>query len=791
MTSLPFLSTSFIALFLSLPFLSAQTVRGRITDPDGNAVAGASVEIAESDRGAVTKADGSWEISGLAGPVTVRASYAGFEPVQAAATVPQSGGIEVDLQFGHLRAAITSVEVVGESVESVREVPGAVFVVAREELVRSRPMDANEVLRRVPGVTLREDSGPVAMRLNVAIRGLNPDRSRSVLMLEDGIPIALAPYGEPEMYYSPPINRMSRIEVLKGSGQIVHGPQTVGGVINFVTPDPPASTHGAVELQGGQRGLFSGQASVGGGNRDQTAGWLLNYLHKQGDGFRDLYFDFDDVQAKVTVKPTGAQTLAIKLGAYDEKSNSTYLGLTTPQFLVNPNANSVPSDLLKVRRYSGSLSHTMALNPRLVWSSAVFGYNTVRDWSRQEFDRSNLGRSYLRVDGDPSVPGGAVYLRDVSGNRNRAFRVLGGQTGTSWDGLLANRRNRIDTGVRFLYEEADDQHIDGARFDSRTGALRDDEDRFGHAFSAYLQDRIHLNNRLILTPGVRLERYSYERHILRTRVGGVPADVDIRRGDSVTKVIPGLGGSYQVNSFLTAFAGVHRGFSPPRTKDAITNEGFTLELDAELSWNYEAGARVQAARWLQSEVTFFRMDFSNQIIPGAQSGGAVTTLVNGGATLHQGLESSVRVNWDRIFPSAWAVYTDVRYMNLSTARFSQNRLFGGNRLPYAPRHTFSFLLGARQRRGWGFQIDSSYIGEQFADNNQTLAASADGTVGLIPAFLLWNGTVDYTVQRERVGFTPYFTVKNLTDRVYIASRAPQGIQPGLFRQINAGLRFTF
>ena len=46
---------------------------------------------------------------------------------------------------------------------------------------------------------MREDSGPVGMRLNIGIRGLNPDRSRKVLMLEDGIPIALAPYGEPEM----------------------------------------------------------------------------------------------------------------------------------------------------------------------------------------------------------------------------------------------------------------------------------------------------------------------------------------------------------------------------------------------------------------------------------------------------------------------------------------------------------------------------------------------------------------------------------------------------------------
>ena len=42
----------------------------------------------------------------------------------------------------------------------------------------------------------------------------------------------------------------------------------------------------------------------------------------------------------------------------------------------------------------------------------------------------------------------------------------------------------------------------------------------------------------------------------------------------------------------TLFAGVHRGFAPPRVKDAITNTGVSLELDPEMSWNYEAGARA-------------------------------------------------------------------------------------------------------------------------------------------------------------------------------------------------------
>jgi hypothetical protein len=50
---------------------------------------------------------------------------------------------------------------------------------------------------------------------------------------------------------------------------------------------------------------------------------------------------------------------------------------------------------------------------------------------------------------------------------------------------------------------------------------------------------------------------------------------------------------------------------------------------------------------------------------------------------------------------------------------------------------------------------------------------------------------DYTIQRERFQYRPYFTVKNLTDRIYIASRAPQGIQPGLFRQANIGIRLSF
>lgn len=769
------------------------SLRGKVSDPDGAPVSGAVVQVLNSLQTTFTNDQGEFAINPVTpGPLTLRASAKSFEPAQAEVLVPQTGSVDVTLRFTQIRAAVTSIEVVGESAEALLEKPGSVFLINRQELRDSHPMDANELLRRVPGVVINDNSGPVAMRLNIGIRGLNPDRSRTVLMLEDGLPITLAPYGEPETYYSPPIDRMSHVEVVKGSGQILYGPQTVGGVINFVTPDPPARTHADFDLQGGERGFFAGNGLIGGSSQDQKVGWLFNLLHKRGDGFRDFFFDIDDLQGKFTLKPADAHTISLKMGYYDENSNSTYLGLTTPMFLANPDQNPVPSDFLKVKRLSASASHSMAVSPNLVWSSSLFGYATTRDWARADFDRAAAaGRQYRAIFGDTSIPGGAIFVRNTALDRNRQFQVFGAQTGISMQHQLGGIRNALDAGIRYIGERMDDQQLEGSTFDARTGALRDDEDRYGQAFSAYIQNRFFLTRRLTFTPGIRLEHYDYERHILRAVVGGAATNVNRRAGDGVTKAIPGFGVAFQAAQRVSLFGGVHRGFAPPRVKDSITSAGQPLNLDAELSWNYEAGIRVQAHRSVRGEFTYFRMDFENQIIPAAQSGGATTTLVNGGETLHQGVETSLRVDWGSLLQWSGALYTDVRFMHLADARFTRNTLFGGNRLPYAPENTFSLLIGYRPRQGFGAQLDATYIGSQFADNSQTITPSADGTIGLVTSYTLWNLNADYTVQRERFQFRPYVSVKNLADRVYIASRAPQGIQPGLFRQVNVGIRFGF
>ena len=775
-----------LALLLFASFLQARQVRGELTGPGGFPVAGATVAVLETGESKLTNGVGAFELVDVPeGAFSVRVTAEDFEPVEVSVSAATT---HLSVALAEIRHNTAAIEVVARAEDLRTAIPGSLHVISRNELIAAKPIDANEVLRRVPGINLREDSGPVATRLNIGMRGLNPNRSRKVLVLEDGIPIALAPYGEPDMYYSPPIERMSRVEILKGSGQIAHGPQTVGGVLNFVTPDPPAKFHGELDLEGGQRGLFVGSALLGGSNRDQSIGWIGTYLHKQGDGWRSFYYDIEDAQMKLNLRPSQSHALAVKAGVYDEITNSTYLGLTTSMYQQNPHQNPVPSDTLDVERRSGSVSHAYTINPSAVLSSAVFIYTTKRYWGRQDFDRADRGRDYLGIAGDPSVAGGGLYLRNSAGNRNRLFNVFGAQSNYG----LQHRYGYLHAGVRYIYEKARDQRVDGNGFTARTGVIRDDEFRTGQALAGYLQSRFVIGARVTLTPGVRFVHYNQERHITRKRVEGDPTNVDIRNDNGVITAIPGLGFSVRAHDEVMLFAGVHRGFAPPGTKIAITSSGENLDLDAELSWNYEAGIRLLGDRSVTGEFVFFRMDFSNQIITAAESGGATTTITNGGATLHQGFESSAKVHWDRIADlTGWSVYTDLRYTYLPTAEFTNNSLYGGNRLPYAPERTVGAIIGVKQYGGLSFQLDLSAIGSQFGDNGQTIAPSADGTVGQLPSYQVANLNVAYEIRRERWVFEPYFTIKNALDEIYISSRAPQGIQPGLFRQVNGGLRISF
>jgi outer membrane receptor for Fe3+-dicitrate len=257
---------------------------------------------------------------------------------------------------------IPELTVVGDSRAALHRVPGSAAVLTRTDIRDMVRISGNEVLRTVPGVHVVEEEG-AGMRANIGIRGLDPGRSRTVLILEDGVPVALAPYGEPEMYYTPPVDRMERIEVVKGSGSILFGPQTIGGVINYVTPAPPANPQASVELRAGNGGLGHLDARYGG--RWGGVGAHVGVLHKRAADLRGLFYNITDVTGKTAFALSDRSDLTLKASAYDEDSNSTYVGLSEPMYRANPNHPSLAQeDRLDVRRYSVSAATSTGSLPR-------------------------------------------------------------------------------------------------------------------------------------------------------------------------------------------------------------------------------------------------------------------------------------------------------------------------------------------------------------------------------------------------------------------------------------------
>ncbi|MCA1622084.1 MAG: TonB-dependent receptor [Acidobacteria bacterium] len=422
-------------------------------------------------------------------------------------------------------------------------------------------------------------------------------------------------------------------------------------------------------------------------------------------------------------------------------------------------------------------------------TTSAYGSYFKRHWWRQS---SNSGERPNRLrtlaGGDPDCRG----MQDLDTTcgiqgRLRKYYFFGVEPRLRLTHRLFGVRGEADFGVRAHYETQDRRQENGDLPTSRAGTLVEHNERRNQAYSAFAQNRFQFGDWAV-TPGVRVEHVEYQR---TNRLNGVKG----RTG--LTQVVPGVGVSYAPSARLTVFAGVHRGFAPPRTEDVINNTtGGVVELDPELSWNYEVGARVAPADGLRVEATFFRMDYANQIVPASLAGGVGATLTNGGATRHQGFELSGRVDTGALTRSRHNFYLRAAYTLLPVAEFRGVRrssidsatVITGRRLPYAPEHLLTATAGYSHPSGFDALIESVYVGGQFSDDLNTVNPTANGQRGYVPSYTVWNATANYSVERLKTTF--FVTVKNVFDHLYIADRS-RGIIPGQPRLLQSGLKVRF
>ena len=134
--------------------------------------------------------------------------------------------------------------------ERLEAVTGSAHLLSDDDLEIFEYADIQRILRTVPGVSVQVEDG-YGLRPNIGIRGVPTERSARVVLLEDNVLVAPAPYSASSAYYFPTMGRMYNVEVVKGPSAITQGPNTVGGAVNFVSTPIPKATEGKVNLEVG------------------------------------------------------------------------------------------------------------------------------------------------------------------------------------------------------------------------------------------------------------------------------------------------------------------------------------------------------------------------------------------------------------------------------------------------------------------------------------------------------------------------------------------------------------
>jgi Fe(3+) dicitrate transport protein len=108
-------------------------------------------------------------------------------------------------------------------------------------------------------------------------------------------PVALGPYGEPELYYTPGIDRMSGVEILKGSGSILLVRKQSEVLLIILLPILLRKVQ-VLQFNGGQGGLFYREfwlwKYIG------NTGFQINFLRRQAENLGPTRFTLNDISTK-------------------------------------------------------------------------------------------------------------------------------------------------------------------------------------------------------------------------------------------------------------------------------------------------------------------------------------------------------------------------------------------------------------------------------------------------------------------------------------------------------------
>ncbi|MBL4651873.1 MAG: carboxypeptidase-like regulatory domain-containing protein, partial [Flavobacteriales bacterium] len=287
-----------LSILLSVQGVYAyRTVKGRVVSKDGAPVYLANITLQGTKYNTATDNDGFFILDSIPeGAYQLIVFAFGYEQINRGIDF-KNRDLDISIELSSIVKNLKEFEIKEERLNGfgigyMNSVEGtAIYASKKNEVIYLEDIAGNkatnnsrQVYAKVSGLTIWESDG-AGLQLGVGGRGLNPNRTTNFNTRQNGYDISADALGYPESYYTPPIEALERIEVIRGAASLQYGTQ-FGGVLNFKLKKGPRKK--PIELTArqtaGSFGLLNSFVSVGG-----TKGTVNYYAFGQkklGNGWR-------------------------------------------------------------------------------------------------------------------------------------------------------------------------------------------------------------------------------------------------------------------------------------------------------------------------------------------------------------------------------------------------------------------------------------------------------------------------------------------------------------------------
>lgn len=560
---------------------------------------------------------------------------------------------------------------------SIKDIPASITVIDGEELNdQNLPNgDIGDALRTVPGVTVRRAYAPFPASAN--IRGLGSD---ATVYLVNGIPTNW------QISQTIPVERVARVEIIRGPASALYGANASGGVINIILKQGGKATKSAVSAGGGSYGRFRTAASTEGGTDK------INYAAAA------FYEDAD--------------------------------GTNVVENNVNPSIHMI-GDCDYDKRGAGFSS-----GYKISESSQVqFFYN----YYHEKYTR---GRPHVGGDWDYNMAG-VMFDQKVGENldlrASAAYRFddythLYDKGRTNYDPrqkrytdydempfelqatLATELKHTLTAGFFYNNQETDQKYNDW-----ETGAQTAENQYSVQTLAGYFQDVWKPAEKITVTAGVRYDRWkNYDNYFSNFE----NPDLDDRTDDHFS---PKIGVRYNMNDAMSVWCNYSTGFKPPTSEqlyDDRTSGGNPRQpnpdLEPETTSSYEVGVEHWFTSRLQTSLVGF-YNYTDDKILSWFNADNVWINSNIGRSKSYGTELEIA-----FYPTEnWALTANYTFNKATIDENPQDPSLEGNYLTFSPKHKAN--IGVRYSIINNFTLSAScrYLSKQYT-NDANLEYNAAG-----------------------------------------------------------------